>query len=342
MPGHSALNPEMIESSMFSSGESSQLKVPVVPREWREVPQWWGLFATLRLLGGFVLTVAITPWTVLYGSLWLLLPLAPLLGVMTYKLTILMHDCSHKTLFASPKHNRAIGEICAGILATDFRQFTRIHWLHHQRLGAVEDPQRPDYVGLREAAHGRILWHLLRPLLGYNVFFKLIQYNIGKMIRSSGGEIAEGEATRPYLLPIIVAQVTIVALITGFGQTPWLVLFYPACAGTISLFLSQTRGFAEHVPPAGAVSETFVRTHQCNFAGRALFFPLHFNYHMEHHLHPSIPSYYLPDLHRLIGPVHHTPDTLSPGILATIVKRLDQARHFQRPQAAATRTNNAI
>ena len=326
---------------MLSSGESSQLKAPPVPREWRQVPQWWGLLATLRLLGGFWLTVAITPWIVLHGSLWLLLVLAPLLGVMTYKLTILMHDCSHKTLFRSPEHNKLIGEICAGILATDFQQFTRIHWLHHLRLGAVEDPQRPDYVGLRGTSPGRIFWHLLRPLLGYNVLFKLIQYNIGKMIRSSGGEIAEGEATRPYLLPIIVAQVTVVALITGFGQLPWLLLFYPACAGTISLFLSQTRGFAEHIPPADAADETFVRTHLCNFADRALFFPLHFNYHLEHHLHPSVPSYYLPDLYRLVGPVHHTADTLSFGILATIVKRLDQARHLHGLQTAAARTNNA-
>src|SRR5207249_473998 len=159
---------------------------------------------------------------------------APLLGIMAYQLTILIHDCSHKTLFRNAEFNRIIGEISSGILTTDFRQFTRIHWLHHQNLGAIEDPQRPDYVNLREASAGRILWHLLRPLIGYNMFFKLIQYNIGKMIRSPGGKIAEGEsATTPHLLPIVAGQIAIAVLITGFGQIWWLICFYPVCAGTV-------------------------------------------------------------------------------------------------------------
>ena len=35
--------------------------------------------------------------------------------------------------------------------------------------------------------------------------------------------------------------------------------------------------------------------------GRALLFPHHVNYHLEHHLYPAVPHYHLPQLHRLLA-----------------------------------------
>src|SRR5437763_12406945 len=37
-----------------------------------------------------------------------------------------------------------------------------------------------------------------------------------------------------------------------------------------------------------------------NWLGRALLFPHHVNYHLEHHLYPAVPHYRLPALHRLL------------------------------------------
>ena len=37
-----------------------------------------------------------------------------------------------------------------------------------------------------------------------------------------------------------------------------------------------------------------------NVVGRALLFPHHVNYHLEHHLYPAVPHYHLPRLHRLL------------------------------------------
>jgi len=34
--------------------------------------------------------------------------------------------------------------------------------------------------------------------------------------------------------------------------------------------------------------------------GRALLFPHHVNYHLEHHLYPAVPHYRLPRLHQLL------------------------------------------
>jgi fatty acid desaturase len=37
-----------------------------------------------------------------------------------------------------------------------------------------------------------------------------------------------------------------------------------------------------------------------NLLGRALLFPHHVNFHLEHHLYPAVPHYHLPALHRLL------------------------------------------
>jgi fatty acid desaturase len=37
-----------------------------------------------------------------------------------------------------------------------------------------------------------------------------------------------------------------------------------------------------------------------NWLFRAIFFPHHVNYHLEHHLYPAVPHYYLPRLHVLL------------------------------------------
>jgi len=68
----------------------------------------------------------------------------------------------------------------------------------------------------------------------------------------------------------------------------------------------RLRAIAEH----GAVSDlssplTAARCNRTggslpNVLGRAVLFPHHVNYHLEHHLYPAVPHYRLPALHRLL------------------------------------------
>ncbi len=68
----------------------------------------------------------------------------------------------------------------------------------------------------------------------------------------------------------------------------------------------RLRAICEH----GAVHDfssplTAARTNRggglANALGRALLFPHHVNYHLEHHLYPAVPHYRLPRLHRLLA-----------------------------------------
>ena len=54
-------------------------------------------------------------------------------------------------------------------------------------------------------------------------------------------------------------------------------------------------------PLTAARSESNQAAEPANVLGRALLFPHHVNYHLEHHLYPAVPHYHLPRLHRLLA-----------------------------------------
>ena len=61
-----------------------------------------------------------------------------------YKITILMHDCVHGTLFASRRWNRVVGGLAAALTGVDFRTFARLHARHHRDYGRADDLQGLD------------------------------------------------------------------------------------------------------------------------------------------------------------------------------------------------------
>jgi fatty acid desaturase len=87
------------------------------------------------------------------------------------------------------------------------------------------------------------------------------------------------------------------AAYTVFWLLPMLTVLQP---------ILRLRAVAEH----GAVTDlgsTFTaarcnrtRGSLANWLGRALLFPHHVSYHLEHHLYPAVPHYHLPALHALL------------------------------------------
>lgn len=239
----------------------------------------------------------------------------PVLGTFIYKATIVLHDCGHYSLFASRRTNTVVGTLTAWIIGTDFRSFQKLHWQHHTRYGTPQDPQGRDYVGLQTHSRLGLICHLLRPLIGLNLF-KLGQFQeaVEKKSSSKRQRVAA-------LAGIGISQLVIAAAATRLGSEPWLFFLYPVSAATFGLFYSQTRGFCEHVPDGSQMDGPAVRTHTPFWVDRIFFYSMNFNYHVEHHLHPSIPSCRLPEIHaQLIR--DGLSGSVSPSIFRTIRVRL--------------------
>src|SRR5205823_5007842 len=116
----------------------------------------------------------------------------------------------------------------------EFHAFARLHWLHHRIVGRPDDPQGPDYLSLPPSQAGMV-WHLLRPLMGYNIF------KLRQVIRALDGSTAH-RMKRSGLMLVIGVQ-GCVALVASSGLVDWWLAPLPiVSAATFGLFFAQLRG----------------------------------------------------------------------------------------------------
>lgn len=314
LPGRSTASNDT--ETMAAQGNSARL---VINQDWLKPDAAYGWRHTVVLFASLLAVVAAAPWLWLYVHPLTVLLVIPALGAIIYKFTILMHELSHRTLFPSAELNNKVGYVCGLLLGSDFDTFRTAHWQHHKAYGVPTDPQGRDYMGLQNASRARMIWHLLRPLLGYNLF-KLASFN---PVQDMVDQPITAAPRFKRLALVAGVQLALAALATGFGQV-WLLLpLYPIAAATFGLFFSQIRGFCEHIAPAMGTDEKFVRSHKTNLFDRMFFYTLNFNYHVEHHLYPQLPCCHLPKLQHAMTEAGKAP-LISPSIFSTIKERLAQ------------------
>jgi NADH dehydrogenase len=242
----------------------------------RNVLPFFALLAAAPLLHGWS---PIAPWL-----------LAPLIGLFAYRITIVMHDCIHRSLFLSARLNGRVGVLLGGITCIDFMSFSRQHLLHHRLYGRPGDPQGFQYLGLKGATRLAFVWHVLRPLFGFNLRYALAE----SIVRPRNLAAA---AHRGEILVLGAVQLCILAIVTGGGAHLWLAALPFASAATFGPFFSQLRGIAEHAAGADDAQAAKVRSHAPHWLDRICLYDLNFNYHEEHHLYPHYPSHDLAALH---------------------------------------------
>lgn len=261
--------------------------------EWNEPCDRYGTVGLLRNL---------IPLLLLYGAVphlaertaylpWLV---APAIGLLLYRLSIVMHDCLHGTLFRRRGVNRAVGELVGAVTGVDFVEFRRRHLEHHRIYGKLDDPQGFHYLGVGRMSRAAYAWHLVRPLFGLNlphVYRESVVHpaNLARMTRSGR------------ILLVLAVQGAIFLAVTGIGKYPWAMLVPLVSATTFGLFFSQLRGIAEHGVRDGVEQDGFVRSHSATPLDQLFLYDLNFNLHEEHHLHPGIPSCRLPALREASG-----------------------------------------
>lgn len=291
-------------------------------REWLVRSDFYGWYITLRIIGPFIGTLALASylWTVA-GPLTVI-PVILILGTYGYKISFIMHDCSHDSLFQTRVFNDRVGIACGWLVGADYFQFKRVHRDHHQYNLTKRDPQFEEAGGLQEASRKNLLWHLSKALVGGRIGGYLSGYH------GSTTEQNTAHPARPvlWMLPIAVVQIAIALVATGFGKVPVLALAYPLSAATIALFLARFRTFAEHVEPAGRNLPDFVRTHRPNWFDQLFLYDAQFNYHFEHHLFPAIASCHLKPIHQTYAELIHSDLSLGHSMLSTVINRIKEAR----------------
>ena len=220
-----------------------------------------------------------------------------LLGNRLLGFGVLVHECGHRTLFRTPALNDFVGRwLAAPPTFNNMRAYMRGHLEHHRLAGTTEDPDLPNY---RDYPISRDrLWRKLRRDLSGQTGWRTLQ-GVGRNLSNYSrlSQEARGALGRAVLMNLAIFLALTVA------GVPVLYLTWVLAYIFILPLVSRIRQVAEH----GAVPDLYsmdarnnTRSVRSNWLMRALFSPHGVNWHLEHHLMPSVPIYNLGRLHRLL------------------------------------------
>jgi fatty acid desaturase len=240
--------------------------------------------------------------------LWyLLIPAMALHGVTIVTLFAPMHECVHRTAFASRVANEVVGWIAGVLSFYNSTFYWHFHSWHHRY---TQDPDRDPELMFPKAASR---FEYLREISSFNFWFRrLIDYprlalglvrNLPFMPESARRRIALSMSAQ---LLIYLAGAVSIAL--GFRE----VLYFWFLPALLAQPLLRALLIGEHT---GCSQDrnglTNTRTTLASFPIRLLMWNM--PYHAEHHLYPAIPFHLLPTLHcEVRAAVRH----VAPGYVA--------------------------
>lgn len=210
----------------------------------------------------------------------------------------LSHGCGHGNVFTSPRLNVWTGRLCSAAMGYGFDGHGGVHLDHHQYLNTPKDGDvswgRPDQT------RGELLRGLVTDLLGFQAAKRFLQYFKSKKKKSTAG----AQASLPGSIFLIAGvQACVIAAFTGVGG-PWAYfLFFALPICTLYPFQIRIRSLAEHhiVPGHDRFTTSWVvRNTEASFVETQIIGPFYQNYHLEHHLFPTVPGYFLKRLNAKI------------------------------------------
>jgi fatty acid desaturase len=232
-----------------------------------------------------------------------------IIGSKQLACAILMHDCSHHSMFRSRKLNDVMGNWLGAypILHDTFR-YRPYHLKHHNHTGTSNDPDLGLTLGYpaTKASLARKFFRDLSGMTGLKgnlgvlaMHGGILEYTLGGDVKKTGKSLNLWLFVRNIWGPL-TSNILMFTVFWILGK-PLLYLLWPAALLTTFQFCARVRSIAEHsVVPDVTDAMRNTRTTKASFIERLLFAPHHVNYHAEHHLLMSVPSYNLPRMHKLI------------------------------------------
>ncbi|MCH9688216.1 MAG: fatty acid desaturase [Deltaproteobacteria bacterium] len=229
------------------------------------------------------------------GLAWPLVILAalPLFLAAQRAFLTLVHDASHKLYSEDRATNDLLADFfAAGFIGMLLRKYRKIHLAHHAANGSADDPEYFGYEVVTRA--GGMARFILRYALGFEILYLLRKYHVGQDEYLGAKRIRKGsvdDVRRFEKLSIVTSQLALLAAMWA-GGCLYLYPVWAYVAMSWSPLLSRLRFLAEH-PGHGQLTKSTRGT----WWELVYFAPYHFNFHLEHHLWPSLPPYRLPEAH---------------------------------------------
>ncbi len=228
---------------------------------------------------------------------WLVVPAALLAGLTVFNFTVLLHEELHGLIFPQrrPLASALLGHLYAFWSGISRSQFTRWHLDHHAELGSTEeDPKRRHLSPKRNSRLVKLAY--FTPALFVIYFRAASRETAGYPLELQRRISRERLATSAGHLAIQA-----LLLLTG-SPALWLKVYVlPVFVVFPVAFAVNRIGQHYNITPDDPLGwTTWVKGHPLWD-----FLFLKSNYHLEHHLFPSVPFYNLPALQRELTPLFH-------------------------------------
>ncbi len=261
------------------------------PSDWRS---WWSV--------GFDWAVVLLAMAMVYhypNPLTIVLALF-LIGARQLGLGVLMHEASHRSLFADRAVNDWVGNWLAGYpIWSNLAAYREYHLQHHSKTWTAADPD------LNLVAPFPITRASLRRKLGRDLSgrtgWKFARFAARRDFGDGPWrERLRRAATIPALRGMLVSNAVLLALVSLLFHPAVYLLWVAAWLTTYTL-VTRIRSIAEHAmapDPGDPLRNT--RTTRARWWERLLIAPNRVNFHLEHHLLMTVPHYHLPRMHRML------------------------------------------
>ena len=286
--------------SVTSTHQSTQIQPILSTTQLKALNQKSDLKGWRHLIGHLTLMISSG---YLWGTqhshyLWIALPALVVYGFSFAAMFATLHECSHRTAFASPRVNRWV-EWMAGFLSfynSDF--YRRYHKWHHRYTQIPgKDPELSDSPPTTWGEYLMVLTGFGWWVSKVNSHFNVATGNlVGCDFIAPEAEADVIRSTRLQLL----AYLGILAVSAALGHPEFIVMYWllPLAVGQPILRFIL---LAEHT---GCSNDGNALT---NTRTTLTLWPLRFimwnmPFHTEHHLYPSIPFHALPEAHHQLAP----------------------------------------
>jgi fatty acid desaturase len=274
---------------------------------------WLGAWSVLKSWGLITFAFALSilwpnPLTFLISTI--------LLAGAQVGLAILMHDASHRALFANEKVNDKIAEwLCANPIFQSMAGYRRYHMAHHRLAGTAEDPDMvmtQHYPISRSSLRRKLIRDVvgitgLKTYVGLTLMHAeqldyMLNGQVIKNAKAPRGFVAISKALVKNLHVFVITNLILFAVLWAC-HAPWAYLLWVvATLSPFQLFL-RIRQIGDHAVVPDALSKNpllHARSTDAAWWEKMLIAPHHEHYHLEHHLLPTAPSWNLVKLRALL------------------------------------------
>ena len=284
-------------------------------------------FVTLIFLGYFCYVFWLT---------WVFLPIYLIYCTWWGGADAIWHECGHRTAFKSRKLNDFFYHIGSFMNGFEAVRFKWSHSIHHNYTGSI-DPH--DFE-----VDGSIFWKPKKLLNFFIIFIPGIGLlNLNKSIQKEILQHALGIKTKVMkecipdhkkqscifisrIYVLLWISITIFSMIIN-SVLPIFLFLIPKFFATLNIIW----GLTQHIGLQDKVKDHRLSTRSIRLNPILSFIYWNMEYHIEHHMFPSVPSYNLPKLHEAIKHQLPKPQTLLQAykeIIPAIIKKTNDPDYY--------------